>query len=444
MQPNGVSDVRRDYSPADVGRLAGSFRIRHTLAEMGAARLRHLLRTEPFLPTLGALTGNQAVQQVKAGLKAIYLSGWQVAADANTAGQMYPDQSLYPVDAVPNVVRRINNALRRADQIAQAEGDGDDTYWMAPIIADAEAGFGGALNAFELMKAMIEAGAAGVHFEDQLASEKKCGHLGGKVLVPISQHIRTLNAARLAADVEGVPTVLLCRTDAQSAQLLTSDIDERDRPFISGERTAEGFFRIRPGLGVDYAIARSLAFAPYADLLWWETSEPDLGEAQRFADAIHREFPDKMLAYNCSPSFNWRKKLAPERLASFQRDIAEMGYRFQFVTLAGFHSLNLAMFELARNYRELGMAAYSELQQAEFAAEADGYTATRHQREVGVGYFDAVATVISAGHSSTTALAGSTEAAQFHQERPADRPQYGHDEGLVHNHDWAVHDWAAQ
>jgi isocitrate lyase len=444
MQPERISDVRRDYSPADVERLSGSFRIRHTLAEMGAARLRHLLRTEPFLPTLGALTGNQAVQQVKAGLKAIYLSGWQVAADANTAGQMYPDQSLYPVDSVPNVVRRINNALRRADQIARAEGTGDDTYWLAPIIADAEAGFGGALNAFELMKAMIEAGAAGVHFEDQLASEKKCGHLGGKVLVPISQHIRTLNAARLAADVEGVPTVLLCRTDAQSAQLLTSDIDDRDRPFISGERTAEGFFRIRPGLGVEYAIARSLAFAPYADLLWWETSEPDLGDAERFADAIHREFPDKMLAYNCSPSFNWCKKLVPEKLASFQRDIAKMGYRFQFVTLAGFHSLNLAMFELARNYCERGMAAYSELQQAEFAAEADGYTATRHQREVGVSYFDAIATVISGGQSSTTALAGSTEAAQFYPGRPADPPQYGYDEGLVHNHDWAVHDWAAQ
>jgi len=444
MQPEPISDVRRDYSPAAVERLAGSFRIRHTLAEMGAARLRHLLRTEPFLPTLGALTGNQAVQQVKAGLKAIYLSGWQVAADANTAGQMYPDQSLYPVDSVPNVVRRINNALRRADQIAHAEDGGDDTYWMAPIIADAEAGFGGALNAFELMKAMIEAGAAGVHFEDQLASEKKCGHLGGKVLVPISQHIRTLNAARLAADVEGVPTVLLCRTDAQSAQLLTGDIDERDRPFISGERTAEGFFRIRPGVGVEYAIARSLAYAPYADLLWWETSEPDLDEAERFAQVIHREFPGKMLAYNCSPSFNWRKKLPPDRLASFQRDIAQMGYRFQFVTLAGFHSLNLAMFELARNYREHGMTAYSELQQAEFTAEGEGYTAIRHQREVGVGYFDALSTVISGGHSSTTALAGSTEAAQFHEERPADAPQYGHDEGLVHNHDWAVHDWAAQ
>jgi isocitrate lyase len=444
MQPDDLSDVCRDYGLADVERLAGSFRIRHTLAEMGAARLRHLLNTEPFVPTLGALTGNQAVQQVKAGLKAIYLSGWQVAADANTAAQMYPDQSLYPVDSVPNVVKRINNALRRADQIARSEDEGDDTYWMAPIIADAEAGFGGALNAYELMKAMIEAGAAGVHFEDQLASEKKCGHLGGKVLVPISQHLRTLNAARLAADVEGVATVLLCRTDAQSAQLLTSDIDERDRPFISGERTAEGFFRIRPGLGVEHAIARSLAYAPYADLLWWETSEPNLDEAKRFADAIHHEFPGKLLAYNCSPSFNWRKKLPSERLASFQRDIAQMGYRFQFVTLAGFHSLNLAMFQLAREYRERGMAAYSELQQAEFSAEADGYTATRHQREVGVGYFDAVATAISGGRSSTTALTGSTETAQFSEDRPADFPQYGHDEGLVHNHNWAVHDWAAE
>ena len=442
MQPDGFADIRRDYDPADVARLAGSFRIRHTLAEMGAARLRHLLMTEPFVPTLGALTGNQAVQQVKAGLPAIYLSGWQVAADANTAGQMYPDQSLYPADSVPNVVRRINNALRRADQIARLEDNGDDTYWMAPIVADAEAGFGGPLNAYELMKAMIEAGAAGVHFEDQLAAEKKCGHLGGKVLVPIGQHIRTLNAARLAADVEGVPTVLLCRTDAQSAQLLVSDIDERDRPFLSGERTAEGFFRIRPGVGVAYAIARSLAYAPYADLLWWETSEPDLDEAARFAEAIHRQFPGKMLAYNCSPSFNWRSKLPAEKLASFQHDIARMGYRFQFVTLAGFHSLNLAMFELARDYRERGMAAYAELQQAEFAAEQKGYTATRHQREVGVGYFDAVAITISGGRSSTTALAGSTETAQFGETAAMPCPRYGHDEGLVHNHDWAVHDWA--
>jgi isocitrate lyase len=432
--------IRRDFGPLDVERLAGSFRIRHTLAEMGAIRLWHLLKTAPFVATLGALTGNQAVQQVKAGLQAIYLSGWQVAADANTAGRMYPDQSLYPVDSVPNVVRRINNALRRADQIAHSEG-GDSTYWMAPIVADAEAGFGGGLNAYELMKAMIEAGAAGVHFEDQLASEKKCGHLGGKVLVPISQHIRTLNAARLAADVEGVPTVLLCRTDAFSAQLLTSDIDERDRPFITGERTPEGFFCIRPELGLEYAIARGLAFAPYSDLLWWETSEPDLTQAERFADAIHREFPDKMLAYNCSPSFNWRKTLAPQRIASFQRDIAQMGYRFQFVTLAGFHGLNLSMFNLARDYRERGMAAYSELQQAEFAAEAAGYTATRHQREVGVGYFDGVAMAISAGGASTTALAGSTEAAQFHEGDTPVQQLRGHDDGLVHNHNWAKRDW---
>jgi isocitrate lyase len=436
--------IRRDYTSDDVERLAGSFRIRHTLAEKGAARLWHLLKTEPFVPTLGALTGNQAVQQVKAGLQAIYLSGWQVAADANTASTMYPDQSLYPVDSVPNVVRRINNALRRADQIARSEGGRDGTYWMAPIIADAEAGFGGPLNAYELMRAMIEAGAAGVHFEDQLAAEKKCGHLGGKVLVPIATHVRTLNAARLAADVEDVATVLLCRTDAQSAQLLTSDIDERDHPFITGERTAEGFFRIRPDRGVDYAIARSLAYAPYADLLWWETSDPNLADAERFADAIHREFPGKMLAYNCSPSFNWQKKLAPEKIAGFQRDIARMGYRFQFVTLAGFHSLNLSMFNLARGYKERGMAAYSELQQAEFAAEPAGYTATRHQREVGVGYFDAVALAISGGKSSTTALSSSTEAAQFHDgvakaamtsRQPHDAD---HDDGLVHPHDWAV------
>ena len=440
--PDRFAGIRRDFRRADVERLAGSFRVRHTLAEMGANRLWHLFKTEPFVAALGALTGNQAVQQVKAGLKAIYLSGWQVAADANTAGEMYPDQSLYPVDSVPSVVRRINNALRRADQIAHSEGD-DCAYWMAPIVADAEAGFGGALNAYELMKAMIEAGAAGVHFEDQLASEKKCGHLGGKVLVPVSQHIRTLNAARLAADVEDVPTVLFCRTDAYSAHLLTSDIDERDRPFISGERTPEGFYRIRPGVGLEYAIARSLAYAPYADLLWWETSEPDLAEAERFADAIHREFPGKLLAYNCSPSFNWRKALAPENIEGFQRDIAQMGYRFQFVTLAGFHSLNLSMFKLAREYRERGMAAYSELQQAEFAAEAEGYTATRHQREVGVGYFDAVAMAISGGNSSTTALAGSTEIAQFRESEAPARQRKGYDEGLVHNHDWAVHDWEA-
>ncbi|MDQ1080676.1 isocitrate lyase [Pseudoroseomonas cervicalis] len=414
--------IRRDYTPADVERLSGSFRVRHTLAEMGAKRLWQLLHSEPYINTLGALTGNQALQQVKAGLKAIYLSGWQVAADANSAGEMYPDQSLYPVDSVPKVIKRINAALRRADQIARLEEKGDDTHWMAPIIADAEAGFGGALNAYELMRAMIEAGAAGVHFEDQLASEKKCGHLGGKVLVPISQHIRTLNAARLAADVEGVPTVLLCRTDAESAQLLTADIDERDRPFISGERTPEGFFRIRPGVGKQYAIARGLAYAPYADLLWWETSDPDLDDARAFAEAIHRDFPGKLLAYNCSPSFNWKRKMGEEAAAKFQRELGAMGYKFQFITLAGFHSLNHSMFQLARGYRERGMAAYSELQQAEFAAEAEGYTATRHQREVGVSYFDAVATAASGGTSSTTAMAHSTETAQFHDDDTHTRP----------------------
>ncbi len=438
--PDRFAGIKRDYSPAEVERLAGSFRIRHTLAEMGAARLWHLLKTEPFVPTLGALTGNQAVQQVKAGLQAIYLSGWQVAADANSACEMYPDQSLYPVNSVPQVVKRINNALRRADQIARLEGD-HSTHWMAPVIADAEAGFGGALNAFELMRAMIEAGAAGVHFEDQLASEKKCGHLGGKVLVPISQHIRTLNAARLAADVEGVSTILLCRTDAHSAQLLTADVDERDRPFLTGERTPEGFHRIQPGRGVDYAIARGLAFAPYSDLLWWETSEPNLQEAQRFADAIHAQFPGKMLAYNCSPSFNWKKKLPHDDIATFQKRIAAMGYKYQFVTLAGFHSLNHAMFKLALGYKERGMAAYSELQQAEFASEVDGYTATRHQREVGTGWFDAVATTAAGGHSSTTAMAGSTEHDQFNDGKTPVINRIGsdtHDDGLVHSHEWAA------
>jgi isocitrate lyase len=433
--PDRFAGIKRDYTTADVERLAGSFRVRHTLAEMGASRLWNLLHSEPYVNTLGALTGNQAMQQVKAGLKAIYLSGWQVAADANIAGEMYPDQSLYPVNSVPVVVSRINAALRRADQIARMEGDASQ-HWMAPVIADAEAGFGGALNAYELMKAMIAAGAAGVHFEDQLASEKKCGHLGGKVLVPISQHIRTLNAARLAADVEGVSTILLCRTDSHAAQLLTADVDERDRPFLTGERTPEGFYRIKPGLGCEYAIARSLAYAPYADLLWWETSEPNLDEARRFADAIHAEFPGKMLAYNCSPSFNWKKKLSPEKIASFQAEIAAMGYKFQFVTLAGFHSLNYSMFQLAKGYSERGMAAYSELQQAEFAAEPDGYTATRHQREVGTSYFDAVAVAVSAGKSSTTAMAGSTETEQFHDHEPAHT--HDHDDGLVHHHAWAV------
>ena len=417
-EPGRFDGIRRDYTPADVARLAGSFRTQHSIAEMGARRLWHLPRTEPQVTTLGAMTGMQALQQVKAGLKAIYLSGWQVAADANTSNTMYPDQSLYPVDSVPTVIKRINNALKRADQIATMErhdGQGDDpTHYMAPIIADAEAGFGGALNAFELMRAMIDAGAAGVHFEDQLASEKKCGHLGGKVLVPIHQHIRTLNAARLAADVEGTSTILLCRTDAESAQLLTSDVDERDRPFIGNDRTAEGFHRIRPGMGKPYAIARSLAYAPYADLLWWETSDPDLQDARDFAEAIHREFPGKMLAYNCSPSFNWQRKMGVEAATKFQRELGAMGYKFQFVTLAGFHSLNLSMFKLARGYAERGMGAYSELQQAEFAAEAEGFTAVRHQREVGVGYFDPVANAPSGGTASTTALKDSTEAAQFH------------------------------
>ena len=412
-EPDRFAGIRRDYTPADVEKLAGSFRIKHTLAEKGARRLWQLLHTEAYVNTLGALTGNQALQQVKAGLKAVYLSGWQVAADANSAGTMYPDQSLYPVNSVPEVVKRINNALRRADQIAHMEDAADGTEWMAPVLADAEAGFGGALNAYELMRNMIEAGAAGVHFEDQLASEKKCGHLGGKVLVPMSQHIRTLNAARLAADVEGVPTVLLCRTDAESAQLLTTDVDERDRPFLSGERTPEGFFRIKPGVGKDYAIARGLAYAPYSDLLWWETSDPDLDDARRFAEAIHREFPGKLLAYNCSPSFNWKRKMSVEQAEAFQREIGAMGYKFQFITLAGFHSLNHGMFELARGYKARGMAAYSELQQAEFASEENGYTAIRHQREVGVSYFDAIATAAAGGHSSTTAMAHSTETAQF-------------------------------
>ncbi len=409
--PDRFAGVVRPYAQADVERLRGSIAIRHTLAELGAARLWHLLKTEDYLAALGALTGNQAVQMARAGLKAIYLSGWQVAADANTAGQMYPDQSLYPVDSVPNVVRKINAALVRADQIDRAEGRTDHD-WFLPIMADAEAGFGGPLNAFELMKAMIEAGAAGVHFEDQLASEKKCGHMGGKVLVPTGQFIRTLTAARLAADVMGVSTLIVARTDAQSAKLLTSDVDERDRAFLSSEeRTAEGFYRLDGGL--DCAIARAIAYAPYADVLWCETSTPDLAEARRFAEAVHAKFPGKLLAYNCSPSFNWKKKLDPATIAKFQTELGRMGYKFQFVTLAGFHALNFGMFELARRYKERGMAAYSELQEAEFAAEADGYTATRHQREVGTGYFDQVAEVISAGNASTLALEESTEAQQF-------------------------------
>jgi isocitrate lyase len=402
--------ICRPYAAEDVARLRGSIEVRHTFAEMGAHRLWYLLHTEEFVAALGAMTGNQAMQQVKAGLKAIYLSGWQVAADANLSGHMYPDQSLYPVNSVPEVVRRINRALQRADQIHHAEGK-NGVYWFAPIVADAEAGFGGPLNAFELMKAMIEAGAAAVHFEDQLASEKKCGHMGGKVLLPTAAFIRTLVAARLAADVSDTPTLLVARTDANSAQLLTSDVDERDQPFLTGERTPEGFFRIRGGL--DMAIARGLAYAPYADLLWCETSTPDLDEARRFAAAIHARFPGKLLAYNCSPSFNWKKKLDPETIRRFQDELARMGYKFQFVTLAGFHALNHGMFELARAYKEEGMAAYSRLQEAEFLSEARGYSATRHQREVGTGYFDDVGSVIAGGRTATAALRGSTEEAQF-------------------------------
>jgi isocitrate lyase len=409
--PTRFDGVLRNYTVADVERLRGSVRIEHTLAEMGARRLWDLLHKEDYVPALGALTGNQAVQMVRAGLKAIYISGWQVAADANSAGQMYPDQSLYPVDSVPNVVKKINAALQRADQIDHAEGK-TDHYWYAPMIADAEAGFGGPLNAHELMKAMIEAGASGVHFEDQLAAEKKCGHMGGKVLVPTSQFIRTLQAARLAADVMDVSTVLIARTDAHSAKLLTSDVDERDHPFIDREsRTPEGFYRLRGGL--DCAIARAKAYAPYADVIWCETSTPDMAEAKRFAEEVRKAFPNKLLAYNCSPSFNWKKKLDDASIAKFQRELGAMGYKFQFVTLAGFHSLNFSMFDLARQYKDRGMAAYSELQQREFAAEQYGYSATRHQREVGTGYFDEVAEVISSGKSATLALGESTEAEQF-------------------------------
>jgi isocitrate lyase len=402
--------IARPYGPEDVQRLRGSVVIEHTLARRGAERLWDLLHTEDYVPTLGALTGGQAVQMVKAGLKGIYLSGWQVAADANLAGSTYPDQSLYPANSVPALVRRLNNALLRADQISWAEGV-NGTDWLVPIVADAEAGFGGPLNGFELMKAMIEAGAAGVHFEDQLASEKKCGHLGGKVLVPTSHFIRLLAAARLAADVLNVPTVLFARTDALSATLLTSDVDEVDRPFITGERTPEGFFRVTGG--IESAIARGLAYAPYADVMWCETSTPDLGEAREFAQAIHERYPGKLLAYNCSPSFNWRKHLDDDTIERFAGELADMGYRFQFITLAGFHSLNAAMFELAQGYAAVGMPAYVELQEREFELEADGYTATRHQREVGAGYFDAVLQAVSGGASSTLALNGSTEQAQF-------------------------------
>ena len=402
--------ITRPYSAEDVARLRGTVKIEYTLARLGAERLWELMRERPFIKALGALTGNQAVQQVKAGLEAVYLSGWQVAADANLAGQMYPDQSLYPANSVPHVVKRINQALQRADQIDHSENR-NGTYWFAPILADAEAGFGGALNVFELMKGMIEAGAAGVHFEDQLASEKKCGHMGGKVLLPTSQAVRNLISARLAADVMGVPTVIVARTDADGADLITSDVDPSDADFLTGERTMEGFYRTRAGL--DQAIARGLAYAPYADVVWCETSKPDIEQARRFAEAIHEKFPGKLLAYNCSPSFNWKRNLSDEDIATFQEQLGEMGYKFQFITLAGFHTLNYAMFELAHEYKERGMAAYSELQQREFDAEEHGYTATKHQREVGAGYFDDVAQVVAGGMATTTALTGSTEESQF-------------------------------
>jgi isocitrate lyase len=404
--------IKRPYKAEDVVRLRGTVQVEHTLARLGAERLWDLLETGPYVAALGAMTGNQAIQQVEAGLQAIYVSGWQVAADANNSGQMYPDQSLYPADSVPNLVRKINQALIRADQIHHAEGK-NGKYWFAPMVADAEAGFGGNLNAFELMKAMIEAGAACVHFEDQLSSAKKCGHLGGKVLVSTTEAIQKLVAARLAADVMGVPTLIMARTDADSAGLLTTDIDPRDREFCTGKRTSEGFFEVRSG--IDAAIARGLAYAPYVDMLWCETSKPNLEEAREFAEGIHAVYPDKMLSYNCSPSFNWRKHLSNEDIARFQRELGAMGYKFQFITLAGFHALNHTMFELAREYKTLGMTAYSELQEAEFQSEREHqYSAVKHQRFVGTGYFDAVQNVISSGTASTTALAGSTEAEQFH------------------------------
>jgi len=403
--------IRRDYSPAEVVRLRGSVQVDHTLARLGAQRLWYLLHAEEYVGALGTLTGNQAVQTVKGGCQAIYLSGWQVAADANLAGETYPDQSLYPVNSVPAVVKRINNALRRADQIAWSEGK-HDTHWLAPIVADAEAGFGGPLNVFELTKALIEAGAAAIHFEDQLASEKKCGHMGGKVLIPTQQHIRTLAAARLAADVAGVPTILIARTDALGATLITSDVDPRDREFLTGERTPEGYFVTRAGL--EATIARGLAYAPYAELLWFESSKPDLEEARRFAEAIHKQFPGKLLAFNCSPSFLWKKHLDDRTIARFQRELAAMGYRFQFITLAGFHALNASMFELAKGYVEEGMTAYVRLQEHEVELERAGYSATKHQREVGTGYFDLVASTVTRGQSATLALKGSTEEEQFH------------------------------
>ncbi len=417
IAPAGRFDgIVRPYIAEDVLRLRGSVPVEHSLARRGALKLWELLKRDEPVRALGAVTGNQAMQMVRAGLEAIYLSGWQAAADANTASAMYPDQSLYPANTGPELARKINRTLQRADQIEHAEGGGlndSGRDWFAPIVADAEAGFGGPLNCFEIMKAYIEAGAAGVHFEDQLAAEKKCGHLGGKVLIPTQAHIRNLDAARLAADVCGVPTLLVARTDAESARLITSDVDERDHEFLTGERTPEGFFRLKDGTGVDHCIKRGLAFAPHADLLWWETSHPDLDEARVFAEAIQREHPGKLMAYNCSPSFNWAAKLDADTIARFQRELGAMGYKFQFVTLAGFHALNHGMFELASGYRDRGMAAYSELQQAEFASEAAGYTATRHQREVGTGYFDRVAQTLAGGDSSTTALAESTETAQF-------------------------------
>jgi isocitrate lyase len=403
--------VYRGYSPPDVVRLRGTVHVEHSLARLGAHKLWRHLHELPYVNSLGALTGNQAMQQVRAGLKAIYVSGWQVAGDANLAGEMYPDQSLYPADSVPALVRRINNTLRRADQICHAEGD-VAIDWLQPIVADAEAGFGGVLNAFELMKAMIDAGAAGVHFEDQLSSVKKCGHMGGKVLVPTQEAINKLVAARLAADVCDVPTLLVARTDAESASLLTSDIDERDRPFIvAPDRTSEGYFRVRAGL--DQAIARGLAYAPHADLIWCETAQPDLQEARLFAEGVYRQYPAKLLAYNCSPSFNWKKRLDDTTIAKFQRELGAMGYKFQFITLAGFHAVNYSMYELARSYRDSQMSAYVALQEAEFAAESQGYTATKHQREVGAGYFDAVTQTVTSGTSSITAMKGSTEEAQF-------------------------------
>ena len=410
--PDRFAGIERPYSAADVAALRGSVAIEHTLARRGADKLWHLMHREEPVRALGAVTGNQAMQMVRAGLEAIYLSGWQVAADANTAGAMYPDQSLYPANAGPELAKRINKTLQRADQIEVAES-GAQRDWYVPIVADAEAGFGGPLNCFEIMKAYIEAGVAAVHFEDQLASEKKCGHLGGKVLIPTQAHIRNLNAARLAADVCGVPTLIVARTDAESAKLITSDVDERDRRFLTGERTPEGFFRLKEGSGLDHCIARGLAFAPYADVLWWETSHPDLDDARAFAEAVHAQCPGKLLAYNCSPSFNWKAKLDEATIASFQRELGAMGYKFQFVTLAGFHSLNHGMFMLASEYKRSAMSAYAELQSAEFASEIAGYTATRHQREVGTGYFDRVAMAVGGGQASTVALGESTEAAQF-------------------------------